>query len=373
MGLSMIDRLDYQPNDYAPTFVEKLSGERVLLVGGAGFIGHNLALELRSIGVETMVFDNLMWNNIVESLYRPDRDSVQSQAYKNFLLSRFSLMSDAGVFQFNGDARNLMDLAQAFHQFEPTKIVHLSAISSAVEARKNPGLSFDLQLITLRNVLELARERSDQINQIMLMSSSTVYGDFETDEVDESTRPRPYGIYANGKYMAERLVRTYKEQHGLGCTIIRPSALYGERCISRRVSQVFIENALSGKPLYLEGGGDGRLDFTYIRDLVDGIVRALANHLDNGPGRSETFNITFGNARTILELANIVQSVVPDAIVEERPRAEDKPIRGTLSTKRAEEKLDFKAAWTLEEGYRKYCEWYVEQWERAKLNLGANV
>ena len=60
----------------------------------------------------------------------------------------------------------------------------------------------------------------------MTMSSSTVYGDFETPTVDETVRPDPHGIYANTKYMAERLVRTYKEQHGLGCTIIRPSALY---------------------------------------------------------------------------------------------------------------------------------------------------
>jgi nucleoside-diphosphate-sugar epimerase len=357
---------EYEANTYDKKFTDKLAGERVMLVGGAGFIGHNLALELRGIGVETMVVDNLMWNSVIDNLYSTDLDPVQAEAYRGFLLDRFHLMRDAGVILFNGDARNLMDLTRAFHEFSPTKVVHLTAISSAVEARKNPGLCFDLQLVPLRNILELSRERSDGVNQVMTMSSSTVYGDFETPTVDESTRPRPHGMYANTKYMAERLVRTYKEQHGLGCTIIRPSALYGERCISRRVSQIFIENALTGKPLLLEGGGDGRLDFTYIRDLVDGMVRALATHLDNGPGKSETFNLTFGNARTIAELASIVQSVIPNVIIEERPRAEEKPIRGTLSTDHAQEKLDFKAKWTLEEGYKRYCEWYVEQWERAK-------
>ncbi|MFC1673828.1 NAD-dependent epimerase/dehydratase family protein, partial [Pseudomonadota bacterium] len=90
------------------------------------------------------------------------------------------------------------------------------------------------------------------------LSSSTVYGDFEKPTVDESDRPRPRGIYANAKFMGERLMRTYSDQYGLGTTVIRPSALYGERCISRRVSQAFIENALSGKPLLLEGGGQGR-------------------------------------------------------------------------------------------------------------------
>jgi len=362
----MTSQPTYEANAYDRKFTDKLKGERVLLVGGAGFIGHQLALDLRSIGVDTMVLDNLMWNSMIDNLFTAGRDPVQETAYRGFLLDRFKLMRDAGVNLFNGDARNLMDMSRAFYDFEPTKVVHLTAISSAVEARKNPGLCFDLQLVPLRNILELSRESGGQVNQVMTISSSTVYGDFETPTVDETTRPRPQGIYANTKYMAERLVRTYKQQHGLGCTIIRPSALYGERCISRRVSQVFIENALTGKPLLLEGGGDGRLDFTYIKDLIDGMVRALATHMDNGPGTSETFNLTFGNARTIADLAGIVQSVIPNTILEERPRAEDKPIRGTLATGHALDKLGFKAKWTLEEGYKQYCEWYVEQWDRAK-------
>jgi nucleoside-diphosphate-sugar epimerase len=262
------------------------------------------------------------------------------------------------------------DVIRQFEVFSPTKVVHLSAIASAVEARKDPGLCFDLQLVTLRNVLEVCRQRLDLVEQVMLMSSSTVYGDFEGDSVDESTRPRPRGIYANAKYMAERLMRTYNHQHGLGTTIIRPSALYGERCKSRRVSQVFVENALTGKPLLLEGGGDGRLDFTYIEDLVDGIVRALAFH--NGRATSETFNITFGNARTIAELAAIVKEFIPDVVLEDRPRAQDKPVRGTLSVERARDVLGFEPQWPLERGYRQYCEWYVDRWERTRAELGRN-
>ncbi len=345
------------------TIKDKLRGQRVLLIGGAGFIGHNLALELNRLGVETIVSDNLMVNSLVEAVYNSSWEPTQSRLYLNFLLDRFRLMREAGIHLVNADARLMGDMARLFETVQPTKVVHLAAIASAVEARKDPGLAFDLQLVTLRNVLELCRANQDTVNQIMLLSSSTVYGDFEDDSVDENTRPRPRGIYANTKYMAERLVRTYNHQHGLGTTIIRPSALYGERCKSRRVSQVFIENALMGKPLLLEGGGDGRLDFTYVRDLVNGMVRALALH--DGPGCSHTFNLTFGNARTIAELAAVVQSVVPAAVVEERPRAEDKPVRGTLSIERARRMLGFEPEWPLETGYRQYCEWYVEQWQRA--------
>ncbi len=360
----MTDSFDY--NDV----VRKLAGERVMLVGGAGFIGHNLALELRRVGVETMVVDNLMVNSLIESVYDTDSAMVQARAYLNFLLDRFKMMRDAGAELRNADARLVGDVARVFNEFRPTKVVHLSAIASAVDARQNPGLCFDLQLVTLRNVLEQCRLVHDQVNQVMFLSSSTVYGDFESDTVDESTRPRPRGIYANAKYMGERLVRTYHHQNGIGTTIIRPSALYGERCKSRRVSQVFIENALVGKPLLLEGGGDGKLDFTYIRDLVEGMVRALALH--KGRGSSETFNLTFGNARTIAELAAIVKEVVPEAILEERPRAQDKPIRGTLSTDRARDILGFVPQWPLDKGYRAYCQWYVDQWRRAERDIKAN-
>jgi nucleoside-diphosphate-sugar epimerase len=344
----------------------RLAGQRVMLVGGAGFIGHNLALKLAELRIETMIVDNLVVNNLIDNEYTAERSAVFRTLYLNFLLDRFAMLREVGVKLRNVDARNSIDLNKAFNDFAPTKIVHLAAIASAVEARKDPGLAFDLQLTTLRNVLELARLRGNTVNEIMFLSSSTVYGDFETDTVDETVRPRPRGIYANGKYMGERLVRTYADQYGLGTTIIRPSALYGERCISGRVSQKFIENALTGKPLLLEGGGDGKLDFTYIEDLVEGMVRGLGMHAGNGT--TNTFNITFGNARTIAELAAIIRETIPEAILEERPRALDKPIRGTLSTKRAEQVLGFKAKWTLETGYRRYVEWYVDQWRRAQRN-----
>lgn len=345
-----------------------LQGEKVLLVGGAGFIGHNLALGLRALGIETVVADNLMVNSLIENLYQRERDPVQRQLYQNFLMDRFRLMREAGVEMQCVDARSHADLSSVFHTVQPTKVVHLAAIASAVEARKQPGLAFDLQLLTLRNVLELCRLQHPQVNQVMFLSSSTVYGDFEGASVDESTRPRPRGIYANAKYMAERLMRTYCHDAGLGITIVRPSALYGERCISRRVSQIFIENALRGKTLYMEGGGQGRLDFTYIEDLVEGMVRALAFH--DGKGASQTFNITFGNARTIRELGDVVEAVVPEVVFEERDAAKDKPIRGTLRTDRAKSVLGFEARWPLETGYRQYCDWYKAEWDRARAEVG---
>jgi nucleoside-diphosphate-sugar epimerase len=349
---------------------DNLSGERVALIGGAGFIGHNLASHLRQYGTDVMIMDNLMQNNVTANITASNIDPFRRELNHGFFSQRFEIMRDAGIVMRNADARSTIDVTAALSEFEPTKIVHLAAISSAIEANNDPGQCFDLQLLTLRNILEYCRLTRNSINQLVFMSSSTVYGNFKGAEVDENVRPRPFGIYASAKYMGERLVRTYNELYGLGVTVIRPSALYGERCVSRRVSQAFIENALMGKPLLLEGGGDGRLDFTYIDDLVDGIARSMAVH--KKPGHRNTFNITYGNARTIAELAAIVKSIIPGAILEERPRNKVKPVRGTLVTDRARKMLGFTPQWPLEKGYKQYCEWYVDQWERTGARLGQN-
>lgn len=339
-----------------------LAGERILLLGGAGFIGHHLALELRARGAEVMIVDHLQINNLVSIATRSDIDPVRRQLYYNFILRRFELLRAAGVEMRTIDARQMYELSEVFNDFQPSKAVHLAAISSAVTANKVPALAYDLQITTLRNLLELCRLRQSQVGQIVFMSSSTVYGDFEGDEVDEVVRPSPRGVYANGKYVGERMMREHERMFGTSYTIIRPSALYGIRCVSQRVSQKFIENALTGQPLLLEGGGSGLLDFTHIDDLVEGIVRGLAL----SGGRGTTFNITYGNSRTIADLAAIVKEIVPEVVLEDRPAAPEKPKRGTLRIDRARKLLGFEPKVTLDQGYRRYCQWYVEQWRQAE-------
>jgi len=343
-----------------------MDGERVLLVGGAGFIGHHLAVCLRQMGADVMVADDMQINNIVRIVSDDSIDDTRRELYIEFLLDRFAVMREAGVAIRNVDARLMPDFMRVFNEFMPTKAVHLSAISSAVTANKVPSLAYDLQITTLRNLLELCQLKDSLCNHVAFMSSSTIYGDFEGDEVDETVRPQPRGVYANGKYMGERMMREASSLFGIDYTIIRPSALYGDRCVSGRVSQKFIENALFGKPLLLEGGGGGKLDFTHIDDLVEGIARGLA--LDGG--RSRTFNITFGNARPISDLAKIIQEYIPDVVLEERPPAPEKPKRGTLRIDKAKEFLGFVPQKKLDVGYREYCEWYLKAWERVQRRLG---
>ena len=338
-----------------------LKNERVVLVGGMGFIGHHLALSLKEAGADVLIVDSLQVNNIIKILSDPDLDQNRRTLYLNFIVERFELLRMNGIEIQSADARNLNELTQIFDKFKPTKAVHLAAISSAVVANKLPNLAYDIQINSLRNLLSLCQMENSPCKHVCFMSSSTVYGDFEGDSVDETIRPRPKGVYANGKYIGERMVREAYHLYGVNYTIIRPSALYGIRCISGRVSQKFVENALSGKPLLLEGGGGGMLDFTHIDDLVEGITRSLA--LDGGLNR--TFNITFGNARSIADLAEIIRQVIPEVSLQQAPPAPEKPKRGTLKMDRAQEFLGFVPSRPIDTGYKEFCEWYVDKWKSA--------
>ena len=335
-----------------------LKNEKILLIGGAGFIGHHLALELRKKDAQVTIVDNLQINNIVNILSNLKISEKQRSLYINFILERFKLMREADVNFANIDARDLNLLNDVYLNNKPTKVVHLAAISSAVIANQNPSLAYDIQINSLRNILDLCKNNKGITNQIVFLSSSTIYGDFKENSVNENIRPQPKGVYANGKYIGERMVRELKTLYDIDYTIVRPSALYGIRCISGRVTQKFIENALNGKPLILEGGGGGMLDFTHIDDLIEGITRTIIYD----EARSQTFNLTYGNARPISEIANIIKNKLPSTILKEAPAAKFKPKRGTLEIERAKKLIGFEPKKPINIGYSSFCDWYIEKW-----------
>jgi nucleoside-diphosphate-sugar epimerase len=139
-------------------------------------------------------------------------------------------------------------------------------------------------------------------------------------------------------------------------TIVRPSALYGPTCINRRVGQIFIEEAFRGGTLALEGGGEDRLDFTHVDDVVRGLVLVLTRPA----ALNETFNVTYGESRPIKELVAILRRRFPEVKVENRPWQKTIPHRGTLDIGRARRKIGYAPLVPIEEGYPRYIDWYEE-------------
>ena len=189
-----------------------------------------------------------------------------------------------------------------------------------------------------------------------------VYGNFNSKDVDESTVCNPIGIYGTLKFSGELLVKSYNQVFGLPYTIIRPSALYGERCVSRRVGQIFIENAIQGEKITVNGDGESKLDFTYIQDLVSGI----ASCCENSNAINQTFNLTYGNSRKINDLLLIIKSEFPNVEISYTEKEAFMPERGTLKTDNAKKLIQYKPKYAIDEGYVKYIKWYKNFWN--KLN-----
>ena len=331
-----------------------LHGKRVALIGGAGFIGHTLALELLRCGGQVEIIDSLQVNNLLSVAGDPripDRG-----LYLRIINQRLDVLRDAGVPLHTQDARDYHALSRLLAEIDPHIIVHLAAVANANTSNKDPHSTFDHSLRTLENALDAARSKALSVERFIYFSSSMVYGDFASASVTEDAPCNPIGIYGALKLAGERMVIAYNQVFDLQYTIIRPSALYGERCVSRRVGQVFIENALRGARIDVSGDGSDRLDFTYVQDLVQGVTRTL----DTPRSINETFNITFGHSRSLRDLATILFEQFPALEVRYTPRDKLTPKRGTLCIDKAARLLGYEPQYPLELGLGRYVDWYRE-------------
>lgn len=330
----------------------KLKKKRVAIVGGAGFIGHNLALKLAELGAEPHVVDGLQVNNLgyYSSGYSANPNG---ERYIAFINERLALLRAAKVGLHVIDARDYHVVTQTLKNIQPDVVVHLAAIAHANRSNKDPFSTFDHSMRTLENVLDATRSQGIQL---IFFSSSMVYGDFDGEAVTEERVCNPIGIYGALKYSAEKLIIAYNQVFDLPYTIIRPSALYGERCVSRRVGQAFIENALVGEDLVVNGDGSDSLDFTYIDDVVQGVILSMTRR----EALNETFNITFGDARQLNHLAELVMEHFPGLALVHNPRDGLMPERGSLSVEKARNLLGYDPQHPVEEGFVRYIQWYKD-------------
>ncbi|RJF76807.1 NAD(P)-dependent oxidoreductase [Azospirillum cavernae] len=330
-----------------------LAGKTIALVGGAGFIGHNLALSLKEKGADVHVFDSFQVNNLINFI-AAGMEVSNRDLYLDILLERVNLLRQAGIPIHILDARDYHLTTQAFNRIKPQIVVHLAAVAHANVANKDPYSTFDHSLRTLENSLDSLRSPKWDFERLIFMSSSMVYGDFDGGTVTEDSICNPLGVYGALKFAGEKMVIAYNQVFGLPYTIVRPSALYGERCVSRRVGQVFIENAINGHEITIAGDGNEYLDFTYIQDLIQGLTLAMVEP----KSLNQIFNLTYGNARTIGEMASILLKHFPDATLRHIPRDRLMPKRGTLSVEKAHDLLGFKPTFPLETGFPQYIRWY---------------
>ena len=330
--------------------------KKIALIGGAGFIGHNLAISLKNRGHEAIVIDSLAVNNILSFT---DSEIKNRKLYSSILNQRMDLLHDNDVEISIEDARDYNSMSILLGKYNPDVIIQLAAVSHANKSNKDPHTTFDHTLRTLENTLDIARTLG---SHVIYLSSSMVYGHFHGQTVTEDSQCNPLGIYDTLKYSGEQIVKAYHRVFETPYTIIRPSALYGERCVSRRVSQIFIENAVQGLDISINGDGSDKLDFTYIEDFVHGVTLAV----ENKNSINETFNMTYGEARTIGDMAEILKKHFDGINISYTPKDSLTPDRGTLSVDKARDLLGYQPQNPIDLGYPKYIEWYKDFWSQLK-------
>jgi nucleoside-diphosphate-sugar epimerase len=340
----------------------RILNKRIALIGGAGFIGHNLALELARRGAKVDIIDGLQVNNLLA--FTSNISDPNRELYLRIINHRLEKLQDAEIPVHVLDARDYHALTLKLSQLKPEVIIQLAAVAHAGRSNKDPYSTFDHSLRTLENALDNARNGCEHF---IFLSSSMVYGNFQASEVSEDHQLNPIGIYGALKVAGEKMVIAYQQVFGIPFTIFRPSALYGPGCVSRRVGQVFIENAIHGQKLKIEGDGSESLDFTYIEDLVEGISLSI----NNPSALNQIFNLTYGNARSMLEMVNIIREFFPEVEVEYAERDRLMPVRGTLSIEKARKLLDYSPKNPLDVGLPKYIRWYEELLgNKAKVAVG---
>ena len=316
-----------------------LEGKRVLITGGAGFIGTTLARRLVQAN-EVIALDNL------------HRD----------VLSGTELLEHPNLRFLEGDVLD-PDTLRAVVQ-EVTHIVHAAAIAGVSTVIESPVRTMRVNVIGTYNALEAAVSARDTLERFLDFSTSEVFGQHAINvEEGHVTTTGSVGearwTYAVSKLAGEHMTHAYHDEHGLPTVTVRPFNVYGPGQIGGGAIRAFIEDALAGRDLVVHGDGSQVRAWCYVDDMVDALLLCL-EHPD---AVGETFNV--GNARstvTILDLAERVKRLTgcPGELVFRPIDYSDVEIRFP-NVNKAREELGFEAKVDLDEGLARTIAWYRER------------
>lgn len=311
---------------------------RVLITGGAGFIGSHLCERLLGEGREVVCLDN--FNDFYDPAVK--RDNVEPLTGND----RFHL--------FEGDIRDAGLLERLFREQNPDAVVHLAAMAGVRPSLEDPVLYADVNVVGTSVLLDAVRRFP--VGNFLFASSSSVYCSqekvpfSETDQVN-----RPISPYAATKVAGEHICYTYHHLFGIPVTCLRFFTVYGPRQRPEMAIHQFASLIRAGEEVPVFGSGSSRRDYTYIDDIIDGIMLSLSR-----PFGYEIFNL--GESRTV-ELNEVV-SLLEDAlgaraqIVQLPDQPGDVPIT-YADISRAREKLGYNPSVDIETGIDCFIQWFL--------------
>src|SRR4051795_7066825 len=297
---------------------------RVLVTGGAGFIGSHVVDKLRDAGHEPVVYD-----------MRPSPFHANGNAPDTVL----------------GSILDIQALTRAMRGCDA--VMHLAAAADVGEVEKAPVESEELNSRGTLCVLQAARDAG--VKRVVYASTIWVYPDVGADHVDEDTPLSPPAhLYTASKLAGELYCKSYAELYGLESTILRFGIPYGPRARPAAVVPMFVNKAIAGDPLTLAGGGQQTRRFVFVEDLAEGCVRGLE---PCAAGR--IYNLVSDEDTSIAQIAENIQEIFGNVeIIHTEGRAG--AFKGAeVDGSRAASELGWTARTPFSDGVRKYVDWHV--------------
>lgn len=308
----------------------------ILVTGGLGFIGHNVAKKLEALGHNIVVMDTStnignMSHSELKYLTAERRRNIKTQ---NVFFT--SINDDWAVDGLLGD-------------FSPSIVIHLASFPRQETVQSDPQFAARTMCEGLINMLQSSKKHG--VERFVYISSSMVYGDFYSPAHEDQQDLNPKNLYGILKLSGEMITRSYASDR-MSYTIIRPTAVYGPRDRSDRLITRFLLNARSNNVLEVKGQ-DQRLDFTFVDDAAEGIVLAALSPR----AANQIYNISRGVARSILDAAALAVSISGKGSIQVVDKDSKMPTRAALDCSKAEEDLGFEPKIDLEEGIAENFKW----------------
>jgi UDP-glucuronate 4-epimerase len=311
---------------------------RTLVTGGAGFIGSHLVDRLLAEGGEVVALDNF------DAFYDAARKRANlADAARS---PRFRLVE--------GDIRDAALVDRLFEEFRPEAVVHLAARAGVRPSIEQPALYADVNVNGTVRLLEAA-SRLDPRPRFVYASSSSVYGDRdavpfrESDPVDHPVSP-----YAATKKACELLAYTFHHLHGLPATGLRFFTAYGPRNRPDLAIAKFAALIDRGEPVPMFGDGTTRRDYTYVGDIVDGVVRAVERC-----GSYHVYNLGNSDPVALRDLIrHIGEALGKEPVIRQLPEQPGDVRQTYADVSRAEAELGYRPSTPFREGLSRFVAWY---------------
>jgi UDP-glucuronate 4-epimerase len=337
--------------EHNPTVEPHVGYKKVLVTGGAGFIGSNVAEYLLNRGDDVVIVDEMN-----------DYYDVKIKEGNLKLLEEMVEGQEGRLSIYKGDICDEGFMLDVFEKERPEWVCHMAARAGVRPSIQDPYIYIHSNIRGTTNLMELCHKFG--VKNFVFASSSSVYGgSSSTYFSEEENVDNPVSPYAASKKACELLSYTYHHLYNLNVSALRFFTVYGPRGRPDMAPFKFIDRVSRGLELQQFGDGSSSRDYTYIADIVDGIVRAV-----DRPHPYEVFNLGKGNGTSLKEFIDLVQKHVgKKANIKVMPDQPGDVPYTCADVSKAYRLLGYKAEVPFEEGIRRTAAWYKEAYEKERI------